>query len=149
VTRSGQPLACTPSAIPTTLPLCVGAEHDFFLEWNDFDVPSTFVGVDGRPIGHVIIHAALVRDSPPLPCIGAVQVGTFALLGWNATYYRCPPDSPLIERTARHGEGAYTSHVLLDWQSNGVDYLVSSHGYGPASVSLMEHLAVSLTLVRS
>ena len=61
--------------------------------------------------------------------------------------YRCPPDSLLIERTARHGEGAYTSHVLLSWQSNGIAYLVSSHGYGTASVTLMEQLAASLNLV--
>jgi hypothetical protein len=119
------------------------------LEWNDFDVPGTFVGVEGKPIGHVIISAALVRDSPPQPCIGAVKVGTFVVLGAKATDYRCPPDSPLIERTARHGEGAYTSHVLLDWRRNGIEYLVSSHGYGAASVSLMEQLASSLTLVTS
>jgi hypothetical protein len=119
------------------------------LEWSDFDVPSTFAGVDGKPIGHVIISAALVRDSAPRPCIGAVKVGTFVVLGAEAADYRCPPDSPLIQRTAQHGEGAYTSHVLLDWQSNGIEYLVSSHGYGPASVSLMEQLAASLTLVTS
>ena len=63
--------------------------------------------------------------------------------------YRCPPDSPLIERTARHGEGAYTSHVLLDWQTKGIEYLVSSHGYGTASVKLMKQLAASLNLVIS
>jgi hypothetical protein len=119
------------------------------LEWNDFDVPRTFVGVDGKPIGHVIIHAGLVRDSPPQPCIGAVKVGPFVVLGAQATEYRCPPDSLLIQRTAQHGEGAYTSHVLLDWQSNGIEYLVSSHGYEAASVSLMEQLAESLTLVTS
>jgi hypothetical protein len=78
-----------------------------------------------------------------------VKIGTFVVLGAEATDYRCPPDSPFIERTARHGEGAYTSHVLVDWQSKGIEYLVSSHGYGVASMSLMEQLASSLTLVTS
>jgi hypothetical protein len=119
------------------------------LEWNDFDVPSSFVGVDGKPIGHVIIRAGLVRDSPTRPCIGAVKVGTFVVLAAPATEYPCPPESLLIQRTARHGEGAYTSHLLLDWRSNGIEYLVSSHGYGDASRSLMEQLAASLTLVTS
>jgi hypothetical protein len=127
--------------------LCVGPEHDFFLEWNGFDVPSTFVGVDGKAVGHVIIRAGLVRDSAQRPCIGGVTIGTFLVLGAKSTIYRCPPDSPLIERTALHGEGAYTSHVLLDWQSDGIDYLVSSHGYGTASVTLMKQLAASLELV--
>jgi hypothetical protein len=116
------------------------------LEWNSFDVPSTFVGVDGKPVGHVIFRAGLVRDSGPRPCIGAVTIGVFPVLGSNATVYRCPPDSPMIERTAQHGEGAYTSHVLLHWQSHGIDYLVSSHGYGAASMLLMEQLAASLKL---
>lgn len=149
VGRFGHPLACTRSPIPTSLPLCVGPEHDFFLEWNSFDVPGTFVGVDGKPEGHVIIRAGLVRDSAPRPCIGGVVIGSFVVLGSTGRIYRCPPDSPIVERTAVHGEGAYTSHVLLDWRSNGVDYLVSSHGYGAASTALMEQLAASLKLVTS
>jgi hypothetical protein len=117
------------------------------LEWNGFDVPRTFAGVDGKPMGHVIIHAAPASDSPRRPCIGGVKIGRFSVPGAKSTMYRCPPDSPFIERTARHGEGAYTSHVLLSWESNGVAYLVSSHGYGATSVTLMEHLAASLNLV--
>lgn len=147
VTRAEQPLACTPSPIPSSLPLCVGRQHDFFLEWNSFDVPSGFVGVDGKPIGHVIIAATPVSDSPPEPCIGGVTIGTFSVLAMKSVIYQCAPDSPLIERTARHGEGAYTSHVLLYWQRNGIAYLVSSHGYGAASVALMEQLAASLNLI--
>ena len=110
-------------------------------------MPSTFVGVDGKPIGHVIIHAGLAVDSPSRPCIGGVVIGSVVVLKSRATEYRCPPDSPLIERVARHGEGAYTSHVLLDWRQNGVEYLVSSHGYANASVTLMIQLAQSVTLV--
>lgn len=147
VTRAGQPMACTPLPTPTSLPLCVGPQHDFFLEWNGFDVPPTFAGVDGEPIGHVIVHAAPVSSSPPRPCIAGVRIGTFSVLGVQTTMYRCPPDSPLVQRTARHGEGAYTSHVLLSWQRDGIAYLVSSHGYGDASVTLMEQLAASLSLV--
>jgi hypothetical protein len=149
VTRSGQPLACSPSPIQSLPPLCVGRQHDFFLEWNGFDVPNGYVGVDGNPFGHVIIHAGFVRDSPTRPCIGAEEIGRFLVLGSKSTMYRCPPDSALIERTARHGEGAYTSHVLLDWRANGIEYLVSSHGYGTASVSLMKQLAASLRLIAS
>jgi hypothetical protein len=147
VVRAGTPLACTPSPIPTTLPLCVGPEHDFFLEWNGFDVPATFVGVDGKAVGHVIIHGGLARDSPPRPCIGGVVIGAIVVLKSRAIEYRCPPDSPLIERVATHGEGAYTSHVLVIWRHDGVDYLVSSHGYAAASITLMNRLATSVVLV--
>lgn len=147
VARAGKPFACKPLPIPTTLPLCVGPEHDFFLEWTRFDVPATFVGVDGKAAGHVIIHAGLARNSPPVPCIGGLVIGAISVLASRATEYRCPPDSPFIERTATHGEGAYTSHVLVIWRRDGIDYIVSSHGYGAASVTLMKDLAASIALV--
>ena len=117
------------------------------MEWNGFDVPSSFIGVDGRAVGHVIIHAGLARNSPSTPCIGGIVIGMVVVLESHATEYRCPPDSPLIERIATHGEGAYTSHVLLAWRQNGIDYLVSSHGYATASVTLMDQLAASVTLI--
>jgi hypothetical protein len=147
VTASGQPVACGPSPRQVRLPSCVGLEHDFFLEWNGFDVPKNFAGVDGKPIGHVIIHASLMRDSPSRPCVSGVVIGTFGVLGSTSAIYRCPPDSPLVERSARRGQGGYTSHVLLDLHRNGIEYLVSSHGYGTASVTLMKSLAASLTLI--
>ena len=60
----------------------MGLSHDFFIEWTDFDVPHDFVGVDGKPAGHVIIHAAPVVGSPTVPCIDAVtgEAGTSACL---------------------------------------------------------------------
>jgi hypothetical protein len=76
-----------------------------------------------------------------------VVIGTVVVLDAKDTEYRCPPDSPLIERVATHGEGAYTSHVLLSWRRGGVDYTVSSHGDSAASVALMKELAASVVLV--
>ncbi len=148
-TRAGQPLSCTPLPIPTTLPLCVGLPHDFFMEWTDFDVPSDFVGVDGKPAGHVIIHAALVRNSPPVPCIDAVKLRSVTVGASSAIEYQCPPDSPRIERLAQHGEGAYAGHLTLAWARRGIEYLVSSHGFGDASRNLAEELARSINLVQS
>ena len=148
VTDHAQPLSCQRFQSPVPLPLCVGLPRDFFVEWIGFDAPRTFVGIDGTPVGHVIIHARPVRDSGPRPCIGGVRLATFAVLGSTSTIYRCPPDSALVERTARHGEGAYVGHVLVDWHRNGIDYIVSSHGYGAASVTLMKNLARSLKLIR-
>jgi hypothetical protein len=145
-TQKGQPLGCSRLSIPTQLPPCVGPEHDFWIEWNGFDVPRRFSGVDGRPAGHVIIHAGLAGSSPSNPCIDGVAVGTFKVDGSTGTFYQCPPDSPRIERLARHGEGAYAGHLTLAWRNHGVDYLVSSHGYSPSSRTLIEDLSASISL---
>jgi hypothetical protein len=123
--------------------------HDFFMEWTDFDVPSDFVGIDGKPAGHVILHAAPVRNSPLVPCIDAVKLGTVTVGASSAIEYRCPPDSPRIERLAQHGEGAYAGHLTLAWAQLGIEYLVSSHGYGDASRNLAEELARSINVVQS
>ncbi len=146
-THDRRPLDCTPLPIPTGLPLCVGLSHDFFIEWTDFDVPHDFVGVDGKPAGHVIIHAAPVVGSPTVPCIDAVTVRPVRVRAWSAVEYRCPADSPRIERLARHGEGAYAGHLTLTWAVDGIEYLVSSHGYGTASEDLAIQIARGIDLV--
>ncbi len=147
-TRHGQPLDCAPLPIPTPYPLCVGLTHDFFIEWTNFDVPADFAGIDGKPAGHVIVNATRVRDSPAVPCIDAVRFSTVTLSGTTAIEYRCPTDSPRIERLAQHGEGAYAGHLALAWTHDAIRYLVSSHGYGTASKQLAEDLARALTFVQ-
>jgi hypothetical protein len=146
-TRQGRPLDCSPLPVPSPFPLCVGLSHDFFIEWTGFDVPKDFVGVDGRPAGHVIIHAAPMRDDPAVPCIDATRVSAVTVEASSAVVYHCPPDSPRIERLARHGEGAYAGHLTLVWREHGIVYLVSSHGYGTASESLLIRLARAVDLV--
>ncbi len=127
--------------------MCVGLTHDFFIEWTDLDVPHDFVGINARPAGHVIIHAAPVPDSPAVPCIDAVPVTSLIVGASSAVEYRCPPDSPRIERLAQHGEGAYAGHLTLAWAEHGIEYLVSSHGYGTASENLVIQLARTIFLV--
>jgi hypothetical protein len=125
----------------------VGLTHDFFIEWTGFDVPEDFVGVDAKPAGHVIIAAAPLRDSPAVPCIDAIPVKHLLVGGSTAAEFRCPPDSPRIERLAQHGEGAYAGHMTLVWSAHGIEYLVSSHGYGIASENLVTLLARTIVLV--
>ena len=52
-----------------------------------------------------------------------------------------------IERLARHGEGAYAGHLTLTWAVDGIEYLVSSHGYGTASEDLAIQIARGIDLV--
>ena len=84
-----------------------------------------------------------------MPCIDAMQIGSIVFAGTRAIEYRCPPDSPRIERLAQHGEGAYAGHTTLAWSQDGIDYLVSSHGYSTASRMLAEDLARSITLTKT
>jgi hypothetical protein len=99
-----------------------------------------------QTVGHVLINAGPVRDSSPQPCFGR-RLGTFPTLKSTATVYRCLPDNARVERTAGPGQLGYTGHVVVDWHRNGIDYTVSSHGYGPASVNLMKDLARSPKLI--
>ena len=77
---AGRPIACTLARTITATP-CVGMEglpayRVFALEFSGFDVPSRYVGVDGKAIGHIVIEARSHSDSPPVPCIGATRLGT-------------------------------------------------------------------------
>jgi len=114
------------------------------MDLNGFDVGPAYVGVGGKPVGHMTITAQVHRDAPQ--CFGRL-IGTVALPKWNATEYRCTDDSLRVQREARHGEGAYVGHVLLAWTADGVDYSVSAHGHTAVNLALITRLARSLTVV--
>ncbi len=148
----GRALSCPPSeGGAAALPPCVGFESDgqlgFFLQLAGFDVPPNYVGVDGRADGHMLVEARPHRASPSRPCIGAKKLGTVTAGTWTTVEYGCPVDSPLIEREATHGEGAYTGHLLLTWSHGGIDYLASLHGVTNVNLTVLEQLVAAMTLV--
>jgi hypothetical protein len=120
----------------------------FVLDFENFDVPRDYVGVDGKPVGHLFLEARKLVDAPNVPCVGGRVSGAFEIKGWRTILYVCPKDNTYIERVARHGEGANVGHVLLDWRVNGVEYVASAHGYTTANVALLRRLVGSLTLVQ-
>jgi hypothetical protein len=119
----------------------------FFLDFEDFDVRRNYVGVDGKPVGHVFVEAREERDAPARPCIGGRRDGSVAVRSWRAALYICPNDSPYIERVARHGEGANVGHILLEWRDAGVDFVASAHGHTTTNLTLLRQLVGSVTLV--
>ena len=132
---------------------CVGYEGAtfnpiFFLELNGFDVPADYVGVDGKPQGHLSIEARRHSDSPPLPCIGGKRLTDMRLTRFTAEQFSCPPDSVVVQREAMHGEGAFAGHLLLLWDLAGVDYLVSAHGDSTVNLQLLQRLSESFTFVQ-
>ena len=149
--KNGVALGCAAPLGPQPAP-CVGFEgatlyRIFDLEFQDFDVPRGYVGIDGKPAGHLFIEARKASDAPAKPCIRGTQAGTMRVRSWRATIYICPNDSDYIERVARHGEGANTGHVLLEWKAGGVDYVASAHGHTTANLKLLRQLVDSVTLV--
>ena len=151
--QNGEALGC-PAPVGAQVAPCVGLEgateyRVFFLNFEDFDVPRGYVGIDGKPVGHLFLEARRLVDAPKVPCVGGRRSGAIDIKGWRTILYVCPRDSPYIERVARHGEGANVGHVLLDWRVNGVEYIASAHGHTTANVALLRRLVGSLTLVQS
>jgi hypothetical protein len=119
----------------------------FGLEFSGFDVPADYVGVDGRATGHLAIEARPEADSPPTPCVGGTRLGKVAVGLWTATEFTCPNDSVTVQREARHGEGTYAGHLLLEWNQSGVDYIASAHGHTTVNRELLRQLVTSMNLI--
>jgi len=131
---------------------CVGFEGSpaypiFALDLSGFDVPRSYVGVDGAARGHLVVEARPLRDSPPLPCIGGQRIGTVPVGRWTAARYECPVDSAVVQREAMHGEGSHAGHVLLEWHQGSIDYIASAHGHTATNLDFLERLVRSMTLV--
>ena len=144
----GHEVVCPPNR-DAALPPCTGRAGElqypiFFMDVTEFRVGPGYVGVDGKPVGHLTISAAKQDDSPGPPCFGTV-VGTFRIGDEVVTEYSCTNDSLRVQRDARHGEGAYVGHLLLSWSANGIDYAVSAHGHTQANLALVKRLAASIT----
>jgi hypothetical protein len=149
--RHGIALGCPPAVGPQPS-ACVGLEGTtayriFDLEFENFDVPHGYLGIDGKPVGHVFLEARMVTDAPGRPCIGGTRVGVIRVKSWRTTLYVCPNDSLYIERVARHGEGTNVGHILLEWKDAGVDYIASAHGHTTANLELLRQLVDSVVLV--
>ena len=148
---SGQGMSCPHSVGAATSVPCVGLEGSppysvFFLEFTGFVVPPGYVGVDGKPDGHVTLEARPTADSPPKPCIGGTFLGTVKVGSWMTKEYVCPNDSLRVEREAQHGEGAYVGHLVLDWQVSGTQYIISAHGHTTANLALLKRLGGSIEM---
>jgi len=118
----------------------------FFLEFTGFVVPPGYVGVDGKPDGHVTLEARPTADSPPKPCIGGTFLGTVKVGIWMTKEYICPNDSLRVEREAQHGEGAYVGHLVLEWQVSGTQFIISAHGHTTANLALLKRLGGSIEM---
>ena len=132
---------------------CVGLEGSppyaiFGLEFSGFDVPADYIGVDGKPEGHLVVEARPDTDSPPDPCIGATRLGEIAVGRWTVTEFNCPEDSVIVQREAMHGEGAHAGHLLFEWNEDGVDYLASAHGHTSVNRDLLRNVVRSMELVQ-
>jgi hypothetical protein len=150
--RNGAALGCPPPVGAQFAP-CVGLEGTteyriFDLEFEDFDVPRGYIGIDGKSDGHVFIEARRATDAPAKPCIRGTRAGTMRVRSWRTILYICPNDSPYIERVARHGEGSSVGHIILEWRKDGVDYIASAHGHTTANLYLLRQLVGSATLVQ-
>jgi hypothetical protein len=119
----------------------------FGLGFTGFDVPRRYIGVDGKSVGHVTIEARRQTNSPSLPCIGAEPLGSVQVAALTAAEYRCSGNARRVEREAMHGEGSYLGHLLLMWSENGIDYIVSAHGYTRVNLALVRRLIESMTFV--
>ena len=148
---SGEGMPCPqPVGAATAVP-CVGLEGSppysvFFLEFTGFAVPPDYIGVDGKPDGHVTLEARPTADSPPKPCIGGTFLGTVKVGIWKTKEYVCPNDSLRVEREARNGEGVYVGHLALEWQVKGTQYIISAHGHTTANLALLRRLGGSIEL---
>ena len=142
-------MTCDPTTQdPASFPPCTGTSGfvtpAFFVDFQGFRVGPDYVGVDGKPIGHLTLRAEPHREGPP--CFGTV-VGMIALPQHTATEYRCTNNTLRVQRDAEHGEGAYVGHVLLAWTQDGIDYSVSAHGHTAVNLALVERIAGSVELV--
>jgi hypothetical protein len=64
------------------------------------------------------------------------------------TEFNCPEDSVIVQREARHGEGAHAGHLLFEWNLDGIDYLASAHGHTSVNRELLKNVVTSVVLAR-
>jgi hypothetical protein len=150
---SGRALSCPrPVGAASGFPPCVGVEGArqysiFFLEFNGFDVPQGYSGINGKPVGHMTLEAHRLADDPLKPCIGGRSIGTARIGIWTTSEFTCPNDNPFIERDAVHGEGTYVGHLALAWKANGISYIASAHGHTTANLTLLKRFVQSIALI--
>jgi hypothetical protein len=141
----GRPVRCTGG--------CVAPEGSppmpiFFFEVQGFDVPRKYRGVDGRPVGHLIIEARRPEDAGPLPCAAATDAGMLTIQRRSISVFECPSASNAIEQgVIQHGEGAHSNHVLLAWDEGGIKYAASAHGHTTVNLRLLRRIVESIELV--
>ncbi len=147
----GHGMSCPPPRGAAIAP-CVGLEglptySVFALELSGFDVPTDYVGIGGKPERLLVLEARPRSDSPAIPCIGATEVGKVIAGQWGATEYSCPNDSLAAQREARHGEGTYVGHLLLEWTQGGIDYIAGADGHTNVNIQLLKSFVSATTLI--
>jgi hypothetical protein len=125
-----------PGSVPPTLceePYPCGRGLPFVLDWGGFAVPPGYVGVDGQPMGRLVIAATRGTPRFPLACTGERMVATVKVHGVPARLLHCPSNAPVY---SLHGGG-----VLLRWSQRDLVVMVSLQGRTPLNDRLVQKLA--------
>ena len=101
-----------------------------------FIVPSSYVGVDRRPEGHLVIVGASSPTNGLVNCFGARRIGQPQIHGHPAVVVTCEQASEL------HG-----GHVLLRFTQGRTVVVVSLHGWSKLNQEFVVQLALHLRLV--
>jgi len=150
----GRAMSCPrPVGAASALPPCAGVEGAtqypiFFLEFNEFDAPKGYSGINGKPVGHMTLEAHRLADDPlKQPCIGGRSIGTVHIGSWTTSEFTCPNDSSSIEREAMHGEGVYVGHLALVWTADEIRFIASAHGHTTANLTFLTRFVRSISLI--
>lgn len=115
---------------------CQPLAGTFLLEDQQFIVPPGYVGVDGRPEGHLVVVGAASLADASVNCYGARRIGTLGIHGRRAVLVTCQPASET------HG-----GHVLVRFAAGRTVVAVSLHGWSKLNQQLVVQLALHLRLV--
>lgn len=153
-TLDGMAMSCPPPDPAQESPLvsCVSPSGKagasiFFVTFTGFDVDPRYQGVEGRPIGHLILEARRPEDSPRLPCFDGVRLRELSVNRWHVTEYECPDESARLLEESRLAQLAHAGHLLFAWSSSGINYAASAHGYSRENFDLLRSLVGSIELV--
>jgi hypothetical protein len=132
-----------PSALPagwsTAVPMCPNRNcRAQFSVTAYFPGPPGYIG-EGVRSGRMNLWAlaAARRAEAGLGCPGIRGSGYTTVSGHTATWFACPGGSQLD-----------SGHLLLQWQSHGIDYGVSAHGHSRTNRLLVLYIARHLRLLR-
>jgi hypothetical protein len=126
-----------PGSFTCDQPSCVSGGRFILDENGSFLVPPGYVGVEGRPQGHLVIVGAARQTDESVRCFGERRIGQPRIHGVPAVLAECQPASEL------HG-----GHVLVRWREQGTVVVVSLHGQSVLNQRLVVAIAAALRLLR-
>jgi hypothetical protein len=115
---------------------CMPLAGTFLLDDQQLIVPPSYVGVDRKPQGHLVIVGASSPANPSVNCYGARRIGAPCIHEVSAVLVTCQPASET------HG-----GHVLLRFTAGRTVVAVSLHGWSTLNQHLVIELARHLHLV--